>query len=75
MPGPASSSCHSGFIICLVIFMGSNQVCPSLVLFTSTNCPVSSGDIPGFEAHHSILSGEELLFQRATIQMVPVVWL
>src|SRR5690554_7003037 len=56
-PGPLNISFHFGFLIWEVIFMGRDQVTPSSSLFTSINCPVSSGLIPDSELFQSICPG------------------
>src|SRR5690606_15785792 len=55
--GPLKISFHFGFSIWEVIFMGRDQVTPSSSLFTSINCPVSSGLIPDSELFQSICPG------------------
>src|SRR5690606_20466790 len=48
-PGPLKKRFHLGSLTCSVMLYTSVQVCPSSLLLTSTNWPVSSGDNPGLE--------------------------
>src|SRR5699024_5488013 len=70
-PGPCNNSCHSGPLICLVIFIGSDHVCPSSSLLANINCPVSSGSSPGPEAVQALSPGMPWVHSAAT-QIVPV---
>src|SRR5699024_10808649 len=71
LPGPCRSSCHSGFLICLVILIGSDHVLPSSSLLTSTNCPVSLGSKPVREAFQARWPGMPCV-QSPPTQMGPV---
>src|SRR5690606_23501882 len=57
LPGPLNISFHFGSLIWVVMLMGLVQVMPSSSLFTTINCPVSSGVIPVWELFQSISPG------------------